>query len=214
MDVLVNDRRRGGYMARASLFLLLAVALANVGASGQVAQAPASYRIADAPEAFRDAVARGDVVVDAMQKAMLTELTKELQRGGATGAMKACHLAATAVAHEVGLKTGVAAGRTSHKLRNPTNAPASWAAPIVASHAGKAAAGIEGYVVDLGDRVGLMRPIPFRAACAACHGPRERLEPAIVKELKDRYPEDQAFGFNEGDLRGWFWVEVPKQPQR
>jgi hypothetical protein len=201
-------------MARASLFLLLAVVLANVGASGQVAQAPASFRIADAPETFRDAVARGDVVVGAMQTAMLGELAKEMQRGGAIGAMKSCHLAAAAVAHQVGLKEGIAAGRTSHKLRNPTNAPSSWAAPIVASHAGKAAAGIDGYVVDLGDRVGLMRPIPFRAACAACHGPRERLEPAIVKELEDRYPEDQAYGFNEGDLRGWFWVEVPKQPQR
>jgi hypothetical protein len=199
-------------MARA-LFLLLAITLAGVGASGQVAQTPAPYRVADAPEAFRDAVTRGDVVVDAMQKAMLGELAKEMQRGGATGAMKACHLAATAVAHEVGLKEGVAAGRTSHKLRNPTNAPAPWAAPIVASHAGKPAAGVDGYVVDLGDRVGLMRPIPFRAACAACHGARERLEPAIVKELKDRYPEDQALDFKEGDLRGWFWVEVPKQPR-
>lgn len=199
-------------MARAWLFLLLAVTSAGAGASGQ--GAPASYRIADAPDALRDAVARGDVVVDAMQKAMLGELAKELQRGGAAGAMKACHLAATAVAHEVALKEGVAAGRTSHKLRNPTNAPASWAAPIVASHAGKPAAGIDGYVVDLGDRVGLMRPIPFRAACAACHGARDRLAPAVVKELTDRYPHDQAFGFKEGDLRGWFWVEVPKPPRQ
>ena len=201
-------------MARAWPFLLLAVTSAGVGASGQVAQAPASYRIADAPKALRDAVARGDVVVDAMQKAMLGELTKELQRGGAAGAMKACHLAATAVAHEAGLKEGVAAGRTSHRLRNPTNAPTSWAAPIVASHAGKPAAGVAGYVVDLGDRVGLLRPIPFRAACAACHGAREQLAPGVVRELTDRYPDDQAFGFKEGDLRGWFWVEVPKQSRQ
>jgi hypothetical protein len=201
-------------MGRLSLLLLLAVTLANVGASSQVAQEPASYRIADAPDALRDAVARGDVVVDAMQKALLGELTKEMQRGGAAGAMKACHLAAAGVAHEVGLKEGVPAGRTSHKLRNPTNAPNWWAAPIVASHAGKPAAGIDGYAVDLGDRVGLLRPIPFRAACGACHGASERLEPAIAKELKERYPQDQALGFKEGDLRGWFWVEVPKQLQR
>jgi hypothetical protein len=24
-----------------------------------------------------------------------------------------------------------------------------------------------------------------------------------------KYPKDQATGFKEGDLRGWFWVEVP-----
>jgi hypothetical protein len=31
-----------------------------------------------------------------------------------------------------------------------------------------------------------------------------------VKEaLAEHYPEDQATGFQEGDLRGWFCIEVP-----
>ena len=28
--------------------------------------------------------------------------------------------------------------------------------------------------------------------------------------LAKEYPADQATGFKENDLRGWFWVEVPK----
>jgi hypothetical protein len=133
-----------------------------------------------------------------------------MQRGGAEGAVRVCHLEAASVAQQVARKQGIAAGRTSHRLRNPTNAPRSWAAPIVASHAGKPIAGVDGVVVDLGDRIGLLRPIGFRATCAGCHGPREQLAPAVVKELGERYPNDQAVGFKEGDIRGWFWVELPK----
>lgn len=197
-------------MARISLCVLFVLTVAGAAASRQIAPPPPSYPIASAPEAMRDAIQRGDAIVGAMQTALLAELTKEMQRGGPEGAVKVCHLDATAVAEQVARKQGVAAGRTSHRLRNPTNAPRAWAAPIVTSHAGKAIAGVDGFVVDLGDRVGLLRPIGFRAACAGCHGPRERLSAGVVKELQDRYPGDQAVGFKDGDIRGWFWVEIPK----
>ena len=197
-------------MARISLCVLFVLTLAGAAASRQAPSPPPSYPIAGAPESMRDAVQRGDVIIGAMQSALLAELTKEMQRGGPEGAVKVCHLDATAVAQQVARKQGVAAGRTSHRLRNPTNAPRAWAAPIVTSHAGKAIAGVNGFVVDLGDRVGLLRPIGFRAACAGCHGPRERLAAGVVKELRERYPGDQAVGFKDGDIRGWFWVEIPK----
>jgi hypothetical protein len=29
--------------------------------------------------------------------------------------------------------------------------------------------------------------------------------------LTDRYPKDRAIGFTEREIRGWFWVEVPKK---
>ncbi len=196
-------------MARISLCVLVVLTVAGAAAS-QIAPAPPSYPIASAPEAMRDAIQRGDVIVATMQNALLAELTQGMQRGGPEGAIKTCHLQATGVSQAVARKQGVAAGRTSHRLRNPTNAPRAWAAPIVKSHAGKPIAGVDGFVVDLGERVGLLRPIGFRAACAGCHGPRERLAAGVLKELQDRYPGDQAVGFKDGDIRGWFWVEIPK----
>ena len=34
--------------------------------------------------------------------------------------------------------------------------------------------------------------------------------PYLVKvALDEQYPDDQATGFNVGELRGWFWVEFP-----
>jgi hypothetical protein len=140
----------------------------------------------------------------------MAELTSEMQRGGPSGAVKVCHLSATAVAQDVARKQGIAAGRTSHRLRNPTNAPRPWAAPIVAAHAGKPIAGVDGFVVDLGGHVGLLKPIGVQPACTPCHGARDQIAAEVLQDLKERYPGDQAIGFKEGDIRGWFWVEVPK----
>lgn len=49
------------------------------------------------------------------------------------------------------------------------------------------------------------RRIPVQQSCTACHGPKEE-RPAFVKE---GYPDDRAFGFEEGDLRGIYTVFVP-----
>jgi hypothetical protein len=106
---------------------------------------------------------------------------------------------------------GIEAGRTSDRLRVPTNVPKPWAASIVAEHAGKRAADVEGFAVDLGDRVGVLRPIAERPLCAACHGDRDKLDPRVRQELDDRYPRDRALSFQTGELRGWFWAEIPKK---
>jgi hypothetical protein len=33
----------------------------------------------------------------------------------------------------------------------------------------------------------------------------------VRKVLAERYPADKGLGFTEGEIRGWFWVEVPKR---
>ena len=49
------------------------------------------------------------------------------------------------------------------------------------------------------------RRITVQPSCLACHGPKDE-RPAFVK--KD-YPEDRAYGFEDGDLRGIYAVFVP-----
>jgi len=46
--------------------------------------------------------------------------------------------------------------------------------------------------------------------CASCHGPAEKIAPAVAAALKQHYPDDRAIGFINREIRGWFWVEVPK----
>jgi hypothetical protein len=70
---------------------------------------------------------------------------------------------------------------------------------------------VEGFAADLGEKVGVLRPIAERPMCASCHGPAEKIDPVVRAALIGRYPADRATGFRNGEIRGWFWVEVPKK---
>jgi hypothetical protein len=171
---------------------------------------PGSWRLDDAPAELRYSITRADMIVAALQGALLRELSTALDAGGPAHAVRSCHIDVIGVTQRIARDEGVAAGRTSDRLRNPTNAPRPWAAPLVAANAGRPAREVEGFVVDLKDKVGVLRPIAHRPMCAACHGAADRIAPAIRTELADRYPSDRATGFKEGEIRGWFWVEMPK----
>jgi hypothetical protein len=188
----------------------LAGVLAAASLQAQSSLPPGTWRINQAPGDMRHAIARADLVVAAMQDALLRELTTALDIGGPAHAVRSCHIDVIGITQRIGRQEGVAAGRTSDRLRNPTNAPRPWAAPLVAANAGRRARDVEGFVVDLKDSVGVLRPIAHRPMCASCHGAADTITPAVRAELADRYPADRATGFTEGEIRGWFWVEIPK----
>jgi hypothetical protein len=196
-------------MSRIRLALVVIAATLLLFGAAQVPQWQ-TWRADQAPAELSPAISRADLIIVTLQDALLGELTGALQEGGPALAIKSCHLDAIRIAHRVGREEGVAAGRTSDRLRNPTNAPPRWAAPIVTQYAGMRAAEVTGFAVDLGDRLGVMRPIAHRPMCGGCHGPADRFSPGVRDALNDRYPVDRAVGFNNGEIRGWYWVEIPK----
>jgi uncharacterized protein DUF3365 len=105
---------------------------------------------------------------------------------------------------------GVTTGRTSARLRNPRNAPPAWAAAWVDATDGRKASDVSPRAFDLGDRVGLLRPIEVRRRCLGCHAPAEALDEGTRAWLRRSYPEDRALGYALGDLRGFWWAEAPK----
>ena len=110
--------------------------------------------------------------------------------------------------------SGVAVGRTSARLRNPRNAPPAWAREYVAATDGRKAAAVAPRVFDLGNRVGLLRPIEIRRRCLTCHAAADSLAPSTRAWLRSAYPRDRAFGYALGDLRGFWWAEAPKTGRR
>ena len=192
-------------MAAVAVGAALAAGLITITAS----EAPPAWPIDKSPARLRPAIARADLIIVAMQDAVLREVTHGLREGGPELAITSCHIDAAALARRIGDQEGISAGRTSDRLRSAANAPKPWAAPLVALHAGRKARDVAGFVVDLGDRAGVLRPIAHRPICGGCHGPVERISPAVRRLVKDWYPADRAVGFTEGEIRGWFWVEMP-----
>jgi signal transduction histidine kinase len=204
----MNLRGRYGYR----LPILLAGLLLAASLQAQPGQPARSWPIADAPEALRPLVEQADLIVVELQGALLGELSRALAQGGPESAVQSCHIDVIGAARRVaGRRTGIDAGRTSHRLRNPVNEARGWAASFVEADAGRPARDVDGYVVDLGNRIGVLRPIAQQPLCGSCHGPADRLAPAVRDVLALRYPGDRATGFEPGDIRGWYWVELAVQ---
>ena len=191
----------------------LPVMLLAASLQAQSALPPGTWRIPDAPAELQYPISRADLIVVSMQDAMLKELRDALELGGPEFAIKSCHIDVVGITRRIGRQEGVTAGRTSHRLRSSANAPKAWAAPLVAAYAGRRTGDVGGFAVDLGDKVGVLRPMTEQPMCASCHGPAEKVSPAVREALGRTYPRDLATGFTEGEIRGWFWVEVPKRKQ-
>jgi hypothetical protein len=206
---IVRKFDEGAPMALLRIASFAAGALVSAAIAMQVERT--SWPLSQAPAELRPAISRADLVMVEMQGTVLGELTRALDRTGAAGAATFCHLDVTDVFQRVSGRGVIAAGRTSDRLRNPRNAPRAWAAPFVNAHAGAPARSVDGFAVDLGDSVGVLRPIVEQSMCEGCHGRVDRLAPGVREMLRDRYPADRAVGFKDGDIRGWFWVEIAKR---
>lgn len=159
---------------------------------------------AAATPAQQAAIARGDAAWQALGKTLLGELTAAITERGAVAAIEVCQQRAPALAAAVAKQHGVRLGRTSLRTRNATNTAPAWAAATVA--AGEAAAAR--FLASDGT-LGLLQPIQLMPMCVQCHGKPEELAAGVGEALRRLYPDDRATGFAAGDLRGWFWVEVP-----
>lgn len=122
--------------------------------------------------------------------------------GGPTGAIDVCRIQAPALA-TAAAGPGVRIGRTSHRVRNPDNAPAPWLEPLLAQYVAGTASAPQ--LVELGaDYYGYVEPIVTQPQCLACHG--SELAPDVANQLAALYPDDRATGFAAGEFRGLFWV--------
>jgi hypothetical protein len=159
-----------------------------------------------APEDPR--LARGAAAVAPFKQQLQAALAEGLARGPAE-AIDVCRVRAPELARTAA-GGGVELGRSSHKLRNPANAPRPWVKPLLDAYVADPSAA-RPRAADLGGgRVGYVEPIFVQPPCLACHG--EALAEPVRARLGALYPEDRAVGFRAGDLRGLFWAELPAAP--
>jgi len=194
--------------------VLALAALLSLAACGEtVGKAPLPPTAASWTEVKGDALsdaqkaqrAKADGAREALFGKLMGRLTEVMAKDGPAKAVDVCRTEAHPLAAAVAKEQGVAIGRTSHKLRNPLNAPPDWARSLVDARRDTPA-----FLAAADGRLGVLAPIRLKATCLLCHGAPEKIDPAVKAVLATGYPRDEALGFSEGDLRGWFWIEVPK----
>ena len=143
---------------------------------------------------------------DALFEKLSTRLVQVMSASGPAAAIEVCSQEARSIAETVGREQGVKIGRTSFRLRNSDNQPPAWAREFVDQRMDTP----QFLRLDSGDTAALL-PIKLQPQCLACHGQADELAPGVADKLAALYPNDAATGFAAGDLRGWFWIEVPVQ---
>jgi hypothetical protein len=204
MTTTVNPTRRRGLpgVGAAATLALRAAAVAGLGGCGESVLAP-EPRAAAAPE---ERPAKGMEAVAALRAQLLAALTKALAESP-EAAIDACRVEAPRIAERVGA-AGVAVGRTSHRLRNPANAPEPWMVPLLDAFRASPPPADAWRSVDLRSRgTGYVEPIYLQPLCATCHG--EAVEASLLERIRALYPNDAAVGFRVGEFRGLFWEVVP-----
>jgi hypothetical protein len=156
---------------------------------------------------------------EAVQKfsATLKEaLQQAVQNGGPVNGIAVCHDKAGQIAADLGQQLGMLVGRTSLKVRNSANAADNWELAVLKQFEARKAQGEPADKLEFFDVIDddqgqktfrYMKAIPTGALCLNCHG--DNLKPEVDAKLKELYPNDQARGFKEGDLRGAFTLAKP-----
>jgi len=172
------------------------------------------YPLRAPPPSLQAAASRADQAIERFRQRVTREYMEEVARRGPAAAVDALHAVDPPIAVDVLQETGCEVGRTSGRLRNPRNAPPAWVEPLLANGGARRAAEVEPVVVDLGDRVGVARPIALYSNCLDCHGSATHVSPRVRTAIAAAYPADRAMGYAEGELRGFYWAEAPKQRVR
>jgi hypothetical protein len=166
----------------------------------------------DVPADTTAAIVRaGEPAAAALRTGLMRRLSAALQAGPAEGAIRVCAVEALPLTDSIARATGVQLKRTSERIRNPLNAPDALEQSALSWFAAEQRAGHAPSQLVQRDGASFRYYAPLRIAapCLNCHGAVESLTPAVRSALEQRYPNDRATGYAEGDLRGLIRVTVP-----
>ena len=208
------------YVVMVSLAALLTACGEKVEKTAAPAEAPKAAEQAQQATPAAQAVApvvadkaalaeEAKAAVQALGGTLKGELEAAMKAGGPVEAMGICHTKAPEMAKAVSAEKGLQVSRVSLKNRNPVMGAANeWQTAVLNDFEAKKAAGTDPATLVHAEVVGsefrFMKAIPTAAVCLNCHG--TNLSPAVTAKLSELYPNDNAVGYKEGDLRGAFVV--------
>lgn len=148
--------------------------------------------------------------MQAFGKTLKGELQAAMKEGGPMAAVQVCNERAPEIAADLSAESGFTLRRTSLKPR--ATEPTDWERAVLEDFEARQAAGTpvgeiawhEVKEVDGEKQLRFMKAIATEGVCLTCHG--QDVDPKLKAEIDRLYPDDQATGFEEGDIRGAFSV--------
>ncbi len=158
----------------------------------------------------------GNSVALGTKQTLGKNLQNALQEGGIENAISFCNLNAMPLVDSLSKNYGAVIKRVSLKVRNPEDNPTELERELLEAYAyqWKDSSELRENVQAIGeDQFLFTKPILVEnALCLTCHGtPENGMLQATDEFIKSKYPEDQATGYEIGDLRGMWSITFPKK---
>lgn len=149
---------------------------------------------------------KGMIIAKNTFKTFKSNIQTVAAKDGLPDVVNFCHDNAKKLTDSLGKVNNVVIKRTSHKLRNDKNEPDADSKAVLDNYLKmqKTKQTLEPVVKKGTDGyVHFYAPIKLKAECLKCHGtPGQDVSEEIYKLIKEKYPNDTATGFKEGELRG------------
>ena len=144
--------------------------------------------------------------MQAFGKTLKGELQTAMKEGGPMAAVQVCNQRAPEIAADLSEESGYTLRRTSLKPR--ATEPTDWERKVMQDFEERKVSGTpvgeiawhEVTEVDGEKQLRFMKAIGTEGVCLTCHG--QDVDPKLKAEIDRLYPDDQATGFAEGDIRG------------
>jgi hypothetical protein len=167
-------------------------------------------------EVRADVEARGAAAAGALAQGLVGRLTAAIDDRGVAGAVDFCATEALALSREIihAHDPDLQIKRTTTRWRNPENAPDQDEARVLrylesleTAEPGSAPETLTAMGPDGTYR--FYRTLRTAPMCLRCHGSVVEMDPGVREILRERYPDDRAIGYSEGEFRGVIRVQVP-----
>lgn len=149
---------------------------------------------------------RGDSIAKAMQEVLLQNVMQATKAGGPAYAVTFCNERAMPLTDSLSERYNCRIQRISHKYRNPANKPTENDAVVLLKLSASNSA-MPLFVSENGENI-YYKPIKIAMpACLNCHGEEgKNIAPKTLEVIRQKYPNDLATGYKEGDFRGMWKI--------
>jgi hypothetical protein len=151
-------------------------------------------------------------IADSFMEELKTKLYAALEDSGVIGGIRVCSEEAPEISARYSNLSGWTVKRVSTRYRNPNNAPDEFEKESLEVLEGRTATAGDEYftwIEEDGEKTfRFMKVIKVKAPCLNCHGDKSEFSDDLLKILEERYPEDQATGYEIDQQRGAFSVIV------
>ncbi len=146
------------------------------------------------------------LIFENFQKSLQAELSSSIQKSGTTGAIDKCKIVSPEMEHNYS-KENVIIKRISDKPRNPEHKAEDWESSVIKKWKDEIAEGKKPSIAEkvTNGEYKVLKPILIgNALCLQCHGDKEKIDPATLKMIQEKYPNDMAVDYKLNEVRGAF----------